>query len=66
MKEKHSFLRKSGSIGADENPTFYRKPIDYCQMLNYVKNSTQSETEWFKLEQSKSLSSYIRVNNDEM
>jgi len=61
---RESCFRKSGSIGADENPTFYRKPIDYCQMLNYVKNSTQSETEWFKLEQSKSLSSYIRLKNN--
>ena len=48
-------------MGKEDNPTFYRKPIDYHQMLNYVRNSDKAEEECFRTVQSKSLFSYIRV-----
>ena len=50
-------------MGKEDNPTFYRKPIDYQQMMNFVRNADKKEEEWFKTIQSKSLSSYIRVSS---
>jgi len=61
---RESCFRKSGSMGKEDNPTFYRKPIDYQQMMNFVRNADKKEEEWFKTVQSKSLSSYIRLKNN--
>jgi len=61
---RESCFRKSGSMGKEDNPTFYRKPIDYCQMVNYVRNTENGEDEWFRTVRSQSLSSYIRLKNN--
>lgn len=61
---RESCFRKSGSIGTEENPTFYRKPIDYCQMMNYVRAKTDAGEEWYRMVQAKSLSSYIRLKSN--
>jgi len=61
---RESCFRKSGSMGKEDNPTFYRKPIDYCQMMDYVRNAKNGEDEWFKTVRSQSLSSYIRLKNN--
>lgn len=61
---RESCFRKSGSMGKEENPTFYRKPIDYCQMMNFVRTSMDSGEEWYKIVQAKSLSSYIRLKSN--
>jgi len=61
---RESCFKKSGSMGKEDNPTFYRKPIDYHQMLNYVRNSDKAEEECFRTVQSKSLFSYIRLKNN--
>lgn len=61
---RESCFRKSGSMGKEDNPTFYRKPIDYCQMMNYVRSADKVEEEWYKTVQSKSLTSYIRLKNN--
>jgi len=61
---RESCFKKSGSIGTEENPTFYRTPIGYCQMMNYVRAATETGEEWYKMVQAKSLSSYIRLKNN--
>jgi len=61
---RESCFRKSGSMGKEDNPTFYRKPIDYCQMMDYVRNSNKAESEWFKTLRSQSLFSYIKLKNN--
>jgi len=61
---RESCFRKSGSMGKEDNPTFYRKPIDYCQMMDYVRSSNKAESEWFKTLRSQSLFSYIKLKNN--
>jgi len=61
---RESCFRKSGSMGKEDNPTFYRKPIDYCQMMDYVRSSNKAESEWFKTVRSQSLFSYIKLKNN--
>lgn len=61
---RESCFKKSGSIGSEENPTFYRKPIDYCQMINYVRATSDAGEEWYRMVQAKSLSSYIRLKSN--
>lgn len=61
---RESCFKKSGSIGSEDNPTYYRKPIDYCQMMNYVKATTEAGEEWYRMVQAKSLYSYIRLKNN--
>jgi len=61
---RESCFKKSGSMGKEDNPTFYRKPIDYHQMLNYVRHADKAEEECFRTIHSQSLSSYIRLKNN--
>lgn len=47
-----------GNIARSDNPTLYRTPIDYCQMLHQISSSDKAG---YKIIRGKSILTYIQV-----
>ncbi|KAK8375846.1 hypothetical protein O3P69_008533 [Scylla paramamosain] len=62
----HFFLREScyhqsGNMARNNNPTLYRTPIDYCQMLHQISSANKAG---YKIIRGKSILTYIQYHGN--
>lgn len=49
----------AGNVARNENPTLYRTPLDYCQMLHHISSTDNAG---YKIIRGKSILTYIQVS----